>query len=121
MAAIEHAMSAGCVFAVRVKSASAPFHMRSDKFWSNAESTSSKTSRADGNASARDFPIPTNWLPCPDGHAYQFVEFKRTFDIVKPPLTMVNYLKNIEFLMIRELGGWHFFGKQKRLEMSRRT
>ena len=65
MAATPQAISAGCVFAVRVSSSPGPFHMSFERFCPSASSTSSKMARAAGKASDKAWPMPTNWLPWP--------------------------------------------------------
>jgi hypothetical protein len=58
-------MRAGWVLAVRVSSSAGPSQTIAESFWDRASSTSSKTARACGKASARALPMPTLWLPWP--------------------------------------------------------
>ena len=57
---MEAVITAGCVFSVSVSSLSGPSHMSFDSRWFSASSTSSKTSRAAANASAKALPMPTD-------------------------------------------------------------
>ncbi len=58
-------MRAGWAFAVSVSSSAGPSNIRPESFCDSAASTSSRTARACGKASASALPMPTAWLPCP--------------------------------------------------------
>ena len=59
------AISAGWAFSVRVSVSAGPSQMIADSFSPSASSTSAKTARASGKASASALPMPTAWLPWP--------------------------------------------------------
>ena len=61
----ETAISAGWAFSVSCRVSAGPSQMMAVSFSPSAASTSSKTARAAGNASARALPMPTAWDPCP--------------------------------------------------------
>ena len=61
----ECAISAGWALAVSVNSSCGPSHISLLSFWPRASSTSWRTWRAEGKASARSRPMPTAWLPWP--------------------------------------------------------